>query len=127
MNNEKKTTHGIYIEGSQNVVARENRIYGYDQGVSVINSSTIDLGKNTIVSQEVMKAFADTAAAIKQLEIADEEKNRMLACLEDVRSSIGKPDISSKYAAFISLMANHATLIAPILSVAQQVIQSCPT
>jgi hypothetical protein len=75
-----------------------------------VNINSTDNSMNIQISNDTERLFDELKKALE-----DTNDEKLLASVEDLKNSVGKPAYAEKYSRFIQGAANHMTLIAPFL------------
>ncbi len=112
---EKPDSKGIYIEGGNKNIARNNTIIGYNTGVQIKGGSYNTAESNLVISPEAAKIYADSENAILISEIPENKKEIIIQALREMRQSTGKPSFLQKYKDFIATISDHISIIGPVV------------
>jgi hypothetical protein len=80
---------------------------------SRVNLSSVDNSVNT-VGVDAKQIFNQIREAIQQ-GITGEQQAHVLSKLKELEEAVAKPTFTERYASFMQLVANHATVLAPFL------------
>lgn len=75
-----------------------------------VNINSTDNSMNIQISNDTERLFDELKKALE-----DTNDEKLLASVEELKNSVGKPAYAEKYSRFIQGAANHMTLIAPFL------------
>ncbi|AGK96782.1 hypothetical protein [Clostridium pasteurianum] len=101
------------VTGKDMVDSSRLNIYNISN-VSVSNNSNLAIGENIkqdININELFNKLLNTANLINN----DEEKNRVIQCINEMKDNNGKKSLLDKYNKFIESAANHMTLFTPLI------------
>lgn len=113
---EKKNSTGINIEGGGRHFVYGNEIVGYDTGVNIKDSTHNEVASNLILSEEVALLYEDLTNVIAASEITEEQKKTISQAIGDMRQATGKPSFGQKYKDFMATLADHMTVLGPVIS-----------
>lgn len=82
---------------------------------SRVNLSSVDNSVNTVAGDS-MQVFNQIREAVQQ-GITGEEQAQVLAKLKELEEAVATPTFIERYASFMELVANHATVLAPFLPI----------